>query len=71
MREVISPNNTPPDHPRRAESPGSRSSPSNARADGQHRVHTVGKGGHMPAARRDNSNEPVQGGFRSPYDPRD
>jgi len=56
-------------HPRLAESPGSRSSPSNtARADGQHLVHTVGKGGHMPAARRDAT--PTVGGWRSPGDPR-
>jgi hypothetical protein len=49
-------------HPRLAESPGSRSSPSNAaRSDGGHLAHNIGKGGSMPAARRDNAT-PVVGG---------
>jgi hypothetical protein len=52
-------------HPRLGESPGSRSSPDCARSDGGHRVHTVGKGGSMPAARRDNSE--VVGVQRSPF----
>jgi hypothetical protein len=40
-------------HPRLAESPGSRSSPSNpARSDSSHRAHLVGKG-YGAAARRD------------------
>jgi hypothetical protein len=54
-------------HPRLAESPGSRSSPSNAaRSDSGHRAHLVGKGyGVTPTAR------PVVGGNRSPFDPRE
>jgi hypothetical protein len=32
-------------HPRLAESPGSRSNPSNARADWGHAAHNIGKGG--------------------------
>jgi hypothetical protein len=60
-------------HPRLAESLGSRSSPSNARADGGHRVHTIGKSGHQPAsATRDGVTpkaRPVVGGNRSPFDP--
>lgn len=47
-------------HPRLAKSPGSRSSPSNARSDG-HLAHTVGKGGHGPASLRRDST-PVVGG---------
>jgi hypothetical protein len=47
-------------HERRGESPGSRSSPSNARSDG-HLAHTVGKGGHGPASLRRDST-PVVGG---------
>jgi hypothetical protein len=62
VREVRSPHSLTRDqyHPQRAISPGSRSSPSNARSDG-HLAHTVGKGGHGPASlRRDNT--PVVGG---------
>ena len=44
-------------HPQRAISPGSRSSPSNARSDGGHLVRSPGKG---PAVRRDST--PVVGG---------
>jgi hypothetical protein len=70
-------------HPRLAESPGSRSSPSNARADGGHLVRSPGKGGgpasvsrpDMPTgAMRDVETPqpfPVQGGPRDPADPRD
>jgi hypothetical protein len=48
-------------HPRRGESPGSQSSPSNARADWGHAAHTLGKSGHQPmSARRDAV--PVVGG---------
>jgi hypothetical protein len=71
VREVRSPNNTSQDHPRRAESPGSRSSPSNARADWGHVAHNLGKGGHRPASARRDSNSLVLGGFQSPLDPRD
>jgi len=72
MREVRSPwsRERGEAHPRLAESPGSRSSPS--RADGGHVAGHVGKGG---ATRRDNvtgrsTNEPVQGGFRPPVEDR-
>ena len=48
-------------HPRLAESPGSRSSPSNARADWGHAAPHIGKSGSQPAsARRDAV--PVVGG---------
>jgi hypothetical protein len=50
-------------HPRLAESPGSRSSPSNAaRSDSGHLAHTVGKGGHGPASVRRDGAVPVVGG---------
>jgi hypothetical protein len=54
MREVKSPSSRERGdfHPCLAESPGSRSSPSNARSDGGHLVRSPGKGG--PASvRRD------------------
>jgi hypothetical protein len=59
-------------HPRLAESPGSRSSPSNAaRADG-HRAGHLGRSGHQPAsARRDNAMPVVGAPFREPTDPRE
>jgi hypothetical protein len=59
VREVRSPHSLTRDqfHERRAESPGSRSSPS--RADGGHLAHNIGKSGSMPAARRDST--PVVG----------
>jgi hypothetical protein len=45
---------------------------STARNDAGHRVRSPGKGGGPAStSRRDNSNVPVQGGLRSPYDPRD
>jgi hypothetical protein len=56
-------------HPSLAESPGSRSSPS--RADAGHLVRPPGKGGGPASVSHDNSNMPVQGGNRSPFDPRD
>jgi hypothetical protein len=53
--------------PRLAESPGSRGSPSNARADWGHAAPHIGKSGSQPAsARRDNAN--VVGGNRTPFD---
>jgi hypothetical protein len=55
-------------HPRRAESPGSRSSPS--RADGGHIAGHIGKAASSPASlKRDN--EPVLGGYRSPVEKAD
>jgi hypothetical protein len=68
--EVRSPNSLARDQyqPRRGESPGSRSSPSNARSDDHINPH-AGKG-WTPVSRRD-ANQPVQGAYRSPYDPRD
>jgi hypothetical protein len=62
VKEVRSPNSLTKDqyHPQRGISPGSRSSPSNARSDG-HLAHTVGKGGHGPASLRRDST-PVVGG---------
>jgi hypothetical protein len=75
VREVRSPWSLDRDdpHPRRAESPGSRSSPSNAaRADGGHIANNLGKGGHRPVSARRDSGQPVLGsGFQSPLDPRD
>jgi hypothetical protein len=61
MREVKSPSSRErgDPHPRLAESPGSRSSPSNA-ADSGHLVRSPGKG---PAVRRDST--PVVGGQRN------
>jgi hypothetical protein len=61
MREVKSPSSRERGdfHPRLAESPGSRSSPSNA-ADSGHLVRSPGKG---PAVRRDST--PVVGGQRN------
>jgi hypothetical protein len=59
-------------HPRLAESPGSRSNPSNAaRSDSGHRAGHVGKSGAgLASIKRDSS--PVLGsGFQSPLDPRD
>ena len=56
MKEVRSPNSLTRDqfHPRRGESPGSQSSPSNARADWGHPAPHIGKSGPQPAsARRD------------------
>ena len=63
MREVKSPSSRERGvfHPRLAESPGSRSSPSNA-ADSGHLVPSPGKGGG-PAVRRDSM--PVVGGQRN------
>jgi hypothetical protein len=62
-------------HPRLAESPGSRSSPSNARADWGHAAPHIGKSGLQPAsATRDGvtpTARPVVGGNRSPFDPRE
>jgi hypothetical protein len=62
VEEVRSPHSLTRDqyHPQRAISPGSRSSPSNARADG-HLARTVGKGGHGPASLHRDST-PVVGG---------
>jgi hypothetical protein len=63
MKEVRSPNSLTRDQfqPQRGISPGSRSSPSNARADWGHAAHNIGKGGPRPAsARRDAA--PVVGG---------
>jgi hypothetical protein len=58
-------------HPRLAESPGSRSSPSNAaRSDGGHRPEHIDKSESQPASARRNTT-PVVGGWRSPGDPRD
>jgi hypothetical protein len=60
VKEVRSPHSLTRDqyHERRAESPGSRSSPS--RADGGHLAHNLGKSASQPAsARRDSS--PVVG----------
>jgi hypothetical protein len=53
-------------HPRRGESPGSRSSPSNAVADSGHLVRSPGKG---PAVRRPD-NEPVTGENRNAIEER-
>jgi hypothetical protein len=51
-------------HPRLGESPGSRSSPSNARSDSGHIAGHVGKSGSQPAsAPRDST--PVVGGQRN------
>ena len=62
-------------HPRLAESPGSRSSPSNARADWGHAAPHIGRSGSQPAsATRDgvtSTARPVVGGNRSPFDPRE
>jgi hypothetical protein len=69
MREVKSPHSRERSdpHPRLAESPGSRSSPSNARSDGSHIAGHVGKGGSQPAsATRDAPTaRPVVGGQRN------
>jgi hypothetical protein len=62
VKEVRSPHNATRDqyHPQRGISPGAYSSPSNAaRSDGGHLAHNIGKGGSMPAARRDST--PVVG----------
>jgi hypothetical protein len=72
MREVKSPNSLTRDqyHPQRGISPGSRSSPSNAaRSDSGHLVRSPGKGGGPASVRCDAV--PVQGGWRSPVDPRE
>jgi hypothetical protein len=66
VKEVSQPQQPDRDqyHPRRAESPGSRSSPSNAaRADGELGAGHVGKSGsgHASTSRRDNAT-PLQGG---------
>jgi len=78
MREVRSPNSLTRDqfHPRRGESPGSRSSPSNAAvSDGGHVAGHIGKSGSQPAsATRDGvmpTARPVVGGWHSPFDPRE
>jgi hypothetical protein len=54
-------------HPRLAESPGSRSSPSNARSDSGHVAPRIGKSGSQPAsATRDAPTAtPVVGGQRN------
>lgn len=72
-REVKSPNNTAANHPRRGESPGAYSNPSNNRTrnDGFHRAGHIGESGSQPVSAKRDSNTPVQGGARSPYDPRD
>jgi hypothetical protein len=73
MRDVRSPwsRERGQSHPRLAESPGSRSNPSNAaRSDGGHIARHVGKGGPHPALSRKDST-PVVGGFRDPGDCRD
>jgi hypothetical protein len=64
MREVKSPSSRERGdfHPRLAESPGSRSSPSNA-ADSGHLVRSPGKGGGPASVRRDSA--PVVGGQRN------
>ena len=64
MREVKSPSSRERGdfHPRLAESPGSRSSPSNA-ADSGHLVRSPGKGGGPASVRRDST--PVVGGQRN------
>ena len=66
--EVRSPNSLAIDqyHPRRGESPGSKSSPSNARVDGGHVAHDIGKGGPRPAsaARREATSPWLAGGAR-------
>ena len=61
VKEVRSPHSLTRDQPhaQRGISPGSRSSPSNARSD-SHLAHTVGKGGHSPASLRRDST-PVVG----------
>jgi hypothetical protein len=77
MKEVRSPNSLTRDqfHAQRGISPGSRSSPSNAKGDGGHIAGHVGKGGSQPAsATRDGfapTARPVVGGNRSPFDPRE
>jgi hypothetical protein len=72
-REVKSPWSSTGNEARRGYSPGAYSNPSNgkARADGGHIAHNLGKGGHRPVSARRDCNTPVQGGQRSPYDPRD
>jgi hypothetical protein len=62
VKEVRSPNSLTKDqyHPQRGISPGSRSSPSNARSDGGHLVRSPGKGGGPASVRRDAV--PVVGG---------
>ena len=69
VREVRSPWSSTGNEPRRGESPGAYSNPSNGRtrSDGGHAVRSPGKG---PAVRRPD-NSPVLGGYRSPLDPRD
>jgi hypothetical protein len=84
VKEVRSPHSLTRDqyHPQRAVSPGSRSSPSNARSDGGHIAGHVGKGGGLASVRRDAvsgasqdgfapSARPVVGGQRDPCDPRE
>ena len=71
-KEVRSPNSLERNqfHPQRGISPGSRSSPSNARADWGHAAPRIGKSAsQLVSARRDGA-VPVQGGWRSPVDPR-
>jgi hypothetical protein len=85
MREVKSPSSRERGdfHPRLAESPGSRSSPSNApRSDSGHIAGHVGKGEGPASVRRDAVSgaardsltptaKPVVGGQRDPCDPRE
>ena len=72
ISEVRSPNSLTRDqfHPRRGESPGSRSSPSNARDDGGHIAGHVGKSGSGPASLKRDGDipraTPVQGGQQGP-----
>jgi hypothetical protein len=77
VKEVRSPwsseRGDPDPHGMRGYSPGSQSSPSNAaRSDSGHRAGHVGKSGAgLASLRRDNATVPVQGGWRSPVDPRE
>jgi hypothetical protein len=74
VKEVRSPNSLERSdpHPRRGESPGSRSSPSNAaRSDSGHRAGHVGKSASGPASLSRRDATPVQGApYRDPTDPR-
>jgi hypothetical protein len=72
VREVRSPWSSDGNEPRRGESPGAYSSPSNAaRADGGHIARVLGRGGYGPVSQRRDSNSLVVGGEQSPLDPRD
>jgi hypothetical protein len=66
IREVRSPwsRDKGQPHPRLAESPGSRSWPSNAKAD-SHRAGHIGKPASQPTSARKDAT-PVVGGWRSP-----